>query len=134
MSASFRGDRSGCAADNGGDVPVCDLNLPNPSRAGGDWRESLIVGTFAFTRALLSVAPLQIQKGGNDETRFDRCRNRGCFGSGRLGRGGERTIWRSGCSLQRCPRLWPFSDVCPFSKICPSCLPPLCPCPATVWQ
>ena len=62
MSALFRTDRGGCAAANGPDVPICGVNLPIPSRAGGDWRESLIVGTFAFTRALLSVAPLQIQR------------------------------------------------------------------------
>ena len=47
---------------------------------------------------------------------------------------GERTIWRPGSGLQRWPSLWPFANVCPFSQICPPRLPPLCPCPATVWQ
>jgi hypothetical protein len=62
MSASFRRTEAGLRCGQRPRCANCDLNLPNPSGAGGDWRESLIVGTFAFTRALLSVAPLQIQR------------------------------------------------------------------------
>jgi hypothetical protein len=47
-------------------------------------------GTFAFTRTLLFPARI-CPKGGNDETRSDRYRKRGHFGSDRLGDRGKCT-------------------------------------------
>jgi hypothetical protein len=50
----------------------------------------------------------------NDETRSHHNRN---FGSGHLGRGGERTIYgRSYSSLRSCPSLCPCISLWPFSK------------------
>src|SRR5262249_51608466 len=57
----------------------------------------------AVTRALLLSKSWSNQREVNDETRFNQCRDRGHFGSGRLDNGGECTA--DGSSLSS--RIWP---------------------------
>src|SRR6266550_2441605 len=101
---------------------------PNPptGRHGADlswppsfWNIRLYAGV-TFTQRLFSQPN---QREVNDETRSDRYRKRGHFGSDRMGGGGECTTDVPG------PRpvasLWPFTDG-PYTSLCPTQGPSLC--------
>jgi hypothetical protein len=81
------------------------------------------VGTFVLRGRYFSPH-LFVQREVNDETRSDRYRKRGHFGSDCLG-GGECTIWLSSSRLWSCSSLWALSG--PVSKVRPPSRSSICP-------